>query len=171
MAILLVFVVYEIQYNTLLEKTFKIIVHFNDFQNYFYHTALSILSLSCVADSFADTQCDNQYLAYSKSFIEENNLTENELFVVFISQELLFKSEEIVDHLKTWESEREYIKSDELSQILEKDFYFTGIEEPVSCVPGKGNCSKSDEVRIFPSRSCKWSSKRRKSNGCCTFIG
>ena len=129
MAILLVFVVYEIQYNTLLEKTFKIIVHFNDFQNYFYHTALSILSLSCVADSFADTQCDNQYLAYSKSFIEENNLTENELFVVFISQELLFKSEEIVDHLKTWESEREYIKSDELSQILEKDFYFTGIEE------------------------------------------
>lgn len=129
MAVLLIFVVYEIQYNTLLEKTFNIIVHFNDFQNYFYHTALSILSLSCVTDSFEDTQCENQYLAFSKSFIEENNMTENELFVNFVSQELLFKSEEIVDYLKTWESERDYIDSDELSQILEKDFYFTAIEE------------------------------------------
>lgn len=148
--ILFIYLFYELNYNVVLEKTFKIIVHFNDFQNYFYHTALSILSLACNAASIENTECVNQFIKYSEEFIITHNLTENEMLITLISRELLLKSEEIVDKLKEWESEREYIKSERLEAILEKDFYFTAIEE-VNATIGFVNITLSfeDAVKRF----------------------
>ena len=127
--ILVIFVIFEVKSIVFLNKTFDVIIHFNEFQEYFYHTSLSIFSLACNSDSNTDSTCINQFVVFSALYIHKLNLTENELFNVYIYRELLIKSDEMVNKLNIWESEKKYIHSHKLEDIFDDDFYFTTIED------------------------------------------
>ena len=65
--------------NVELEKTFIIIKNFNDFQSYFFHSALSVFSLTCNADYLTQEVCCNQFTEFCVNFSLEQGLTMNEL--------------------------------------------------------------------------------------------
>ena len=61
--------------NSKLRNTFDIVKNFNDFQNIFYLTALSIFCLTCSAKSTKDYECTNQFNSFSDKYNEKHKLT------------------------------------------------------------------------------------------------
>lgn len=115
--------------NVVLEKTFTIIKNYNDFQTLFYHSALSVLSLTCNADYLTQTICVNQFTEFCYDFSIDNGLTEKEMMNEYLARELPYKSEMVVNALKVWENDRYYIDSTKLDKILNEPFIFDTIEE------------------------------------------
>ena len=124
-----IFLAIALTNNVVLEKTFTIIKNYNDFQSLFYHSALSVLSLTCNADYLTQTVCVNQFTEFCYDFSMDNGLTEKEMMNEYLARELPYKSDMVINALKVWENDRYYINSKELDDILDDPFIFDTIEE------------------------------------------
>ena len=123
------FLAIQLMNNVELEKTFIIIKNFNDFQSYFFHSALSVFSLTCNADYLTQEVCCNQFTEFCVNFSLEQGLTMNELMNDYLARELTYKSDLVISSLKTWERDRFLINSKELDEILAEEFTFCLVEE------------------------------------------
>lgn len=144
------FLIIELLNNSTLEKSYNVITNYYDFQNHFYITFLSIFCLTCNAKSIDEINCQNSFLLFSQNFIEEYDLTENELLTDYISRELIIKANMVISSLKEWESDNDMIKSKEKDEILNKLFDFTIIESVgTEITVNTVNVSFEDAVKRF----------------------
>ena len=127
--VLMIFLYLQLSNNTYLKNTFIVITNYNDFQSYFYHTALSLFSLTCNADYLEQTECDNQFTIFCLEFSLAHGLTENELMNEYLAREMSYKSDIVISALKQWENDKYQVHSDALNELLNENFIFTVIEE------------------------------------------
>ena len=124
-----IYLAIQLTNNIKLENTFTVLKNFNDFQSYFYHSSLSVLSLTCNADYLTQTVCVNQFTEFCFNFSLENGLTEKEMMNDYLAKELPLKSELVINALKVWENDRYTIDCPELDDILNQPFIFDTIDE------------------------------------------
>lgn len=148
--IISIFLAIELVNNASIERTFKIITNFCDFQSYFFYISLSIFSLTCNSDYLSQLDCLNQFVIYSKDFAKSHNLSENELLNEYISRESMAMTELIISTLKTWEQDQYEINSDDLTSILNEVFVFTALEEVAEIInPVQTNLTFEDAIKRF----------------------
>ena len=129
MFFLIIFLVIQLLNNKKIEKTFDIIKIYEDFQNIFYATALSLFSLTCNADSITDQTCINLFVVFSYEYIESKGFTEEQLLSTYVARQLNLNTELIIKDLKEWEKGKAEIDSKELVAILNEDFIYHSINQ------------------------------------------
>lgn len=127
--VLSVFLSFELVNNEVLKNFFGIITNFNDYQNYVYHSSLSLFSISCVAESVSDTSCKNKFKDISEEFIKKFGLSPNQQIYEFLINELSIKSNLILQSLNTWIQNKNSIKSEEVQRVSSDDFDFYSVQE------------------------------------------
>lgn len=129
MFFLIIFLVIQLLNNKKIEKTFDIIKIYEDFQNIFYATALSLFSMTCNADSITDQTCVNLFVVFSYEYIESNGFNEEQLLSTYVARQLNLNTELIIKNLKEWEKGKADINSKELDAILNEDFIYHSINQ------------------------------------------
>ena len=130
--ILIVFILFiylQISNNNYLKETYLVITNYREFQRDFYHTALSVFSLTCNADYLEQTECENQFTLFCIEFSLKHGLTEKELINEYFAKEMSYKSDSVINALNKWENQKYLLRSTELQSILDENFQFSIIRE------------------------------------------
>ena len=129
LSVIIFFLVYELINNISLETLYGVITYYNNFQGYFYITALSVFSLACISDDLEEKKCTNTFVQYSDNLQLQLNLTSNQKVYDYIARELVIKSDYVISSLKQWESDKNIISSKALENTLNENLNFDALEE------------------------------------------
>lgn len=124
-----IFLAVELINNKSLNDLFGTIKNYNNFQSTFYHTTLSVFSLSCNADDLYQAYCLNQFTIMSENFAIEHGLPKDVLLNQYIFRELFPKTHLMERAYRDWVKIKESIKWNDKLKIDEDNFKFVLIDE------------------------------------------
>lgn len=128
-SLIFVFLIVQLFNNNRISTIFTIVKSYDDFQNSFYLTSLSIFSLACYADSVESIECTNNYASYSKTFIKNYGLKENQRIDLYLSKQLPINTEIVLQSLKEWEKGQGKIKKENVNKVLQDKLAFATINQ------------------------------------------